>query len=500
MGAAALPATRPSATPEHVAVSFIHLYYRVAARMPGRLAQLYGDSSELNHGEGLTARGEAIAKITERLPIAGCQAAVKYLSVQATGTGAYVVVVLGTYDKGDDEFAFSQTFILENQIDSHKEHFFCRNDIFTPQNAANELGASVARVVIPDPEQINAEPEPPSVDPIPAPVDPAPPAVTSPVTATKTVPTVDHIPAAPLEAPNHVSESRSITDISTVPVPDAAINGSAVHVEPEPEVPAVEEVSEPSPPVTATPPLAEANSAKAIKPASPPSPLTNGPAQEEPHPLRSDPVPPTKKTWASIVSKKEAANGAANGAPPVPVIEHSPPPSPAKEQSENIPPPLQESTSKPPQPTGTTRHTPYQNGPRPPHHGHVNRNNHQRVFGPSAVVQLSALSPVQLQDPRGVANKLREEFSNYGFKLRNVDVKAQKGIAFVEYETLEGVKAAVTKWAAGARTDGPFAGVALQVSEKRPSHHGNRRPGSIRGGRGGPRAGRRPRPNSTPLS
>lgn len=113
-----------------------------------------------------------------------------------------------------------------------------------------------------------------------------------------------------------------------------------------------------------------------------------------------------------------------------------------------------------------------------------------RVFGPSAVVTLSSTG-MGLSDVQALRNNLREEFSRYGHNLRGVEVKAAKGIAFIEYDTMDGVRAAVDAWAHGPRNDGVFAGVALHVSEKRSAHMG-RRPSSTRGGsRGGPRGGTR---------
>lgn len=119
-----------------------------------------------------------------------------------------------------------------------------------------------------------------------------------------------------------------------------------------------------------------------------------------------------------------------------------------------------------------------------------------RVFGPSAVVALSSTGTGQT-DLTNLKNNLREEFSRYGHNLRGVEIKTSKGIAFLEYDTMDGVRAAVEAWADGPRQDGVFAGIALNVSEKRVNHTG-RRPVSTRGGgrgggaRGGARRGRPP--------
>ena len=113
-----------------------------------------------------------------------------------------------------------------------------------------------------------------------------------------------------------------------------------------------------------------------------------------------------------------------------------------------------------------------------------------RTFGPSAVVQLASINRqnASTADTRALQASLRDEFAQYGHKLRGVEVKAAKGIAFIEYETMEGVRAAVEMWSRGPRPDGVFAGQHLHVSEKRTLHpyHNGRRPGSMRGGRSGP--------------
>lgn len=103
-----------------------------------------------------------------------------------------------------------------------------------------------------------------------------------------------------------------------------------------------------------------------------------------------------------------------------------------------------------------------------------------RMFGPSAVVTLSSTG-MGVSDVGRLRSHLRDEFGRYGHKLRGVEVKQSKGIAFIEYESAEGVRTAVEKWAHGPRQDGPFAGIALHVSEKRVNYT-PRRTGPIRGG------------------
>jgi hypothetical protein len=103
-----------------------------------------------------------------------------------------------------------------------------------------------------------------------------------------------------------------------------------------------------------------------------------------------------------------------------------------------------------------------------------------RVYGPSAVIQLGNLPPERMRDWRGLVEDFTKEFAGYGHDIRNVDVKTYKSLAFVEYDTVEGVRAAVSAWADGPRDSGPFKGIALAVSEKRQQRRPI--PGGDRGG------------------
>jgi len=65
-----------------------------------------------------------------------------------------------------------------------------------------------------------------------------------------------------------------------------------------------------------------------------------------------------------------------------------------------------------------------------------------RSFSSSAIVTLSS-TVMSLTDTKSISIKLREEFGQYGHKLRGVEVKATKRLDFIEYDSVEGVKAAV---------------------------------------------------------
>lgn len=490
-------APRTSPTPDHIARSFVSVYYRVAEKLPNRLGEFYGTTSEINHGKNFCATGPQIARLAERLPIAGAVTSVASLSVQQTPNAAYVVVVVGTFEKLDAKLPFTQTFVLEKQVDSHDQHFFCTNDIFTPVNLSTEITFV---------EHPKSDAGPVSVDSQVAQSassgDIAPAAVPS---ASSVVPVKNHPSVDSVSQVRDPSEevSKPLHDVGTASasasLSDSAVNGP-INLSSTDPTPISEDVS-PSKQVHENVSAAEELAAEKseVLPTNledtsiSSSLIANRESESQQRTLPSVAVPPVKKTWASVVSSKDVLT---NG--PVPTVNISEAPAPVidNELLEEMAVPT-EADTKNGQATANSRPAGLPNGHRPSHH--VNRGSHVRSFGPSAVVQLSALDASQLQDPRALCNLLREEFATYGHNLRNVEVKAQKGIAFVEYESLEGVRAAVAAWAGGPREEGAFAGVALQVTEKRPSH-GARRPGSVRTGRGGARGVRRMRPTSTPLS
>lgn len=318
--------------------------------------------------------------------------------------------------------------------------------------------------------------------------------------------------------------------VSTPSAPEGAMNGTAIapplpDSEPtaQPEVGSTTDVTlrQGAPREVPSPVQTHSPQSQTEVPLSTNSAIPNGSAAEddEQQQVRTS-APAAKKTWAAIVSSQEdaavatqsdtnraasvssatAANDAPSHATRQDLEAESGQPA-VIEQVENIPPAGEGDTSKGGKTSVQSGHAQrpvshsMSNGHRPNHIG--GRSGHQRTFGPSAVVQLSSLDPTLLQDPKSLSADFREEFSKYGFKLRHVEVKLQKGIAFVEYETLEGVRAAVAAWANGPRKEGAFAGIPLNVSEKRP--YNKWRP-SMRGGRGGTRGGRRNRPTSAPMS
>lgn len=495
---ASAPASAAPLSPAHVGRSFVAVYYGVMFKFPARLPDLYGADSELHHGPSHVAHGlTEIAARASDLPLANSDAHVVTLSAQVTATGGYVVTVLGTFEKNDNPAAlFAQTFILEKQSESHDDHFFCRNDLF--------LDLSVAP--LPPNPPLNVKDPNPTAKPIiaTAQTDTATPPVE---VAPADLPTDIPIPPpavsdAPPVRPEIPDEPRSLPDVVPAPLPHLNVNGpasEAVHVASEAQPAPAEGSTQPQSPLSANSAIPNAG------------PVVDDDAVEQPAVPRPSAA---KKTWASIVSSKEEADAAAaakesaaavhatngmNEDVPKQIVEDASAQPPVNEQVENIPPRMDAETSAKggvassgQQPRGGSG---VQNGQRP---NHLGNRGHQRTFGPSAVVQLASLSPSQLQDTRALSSDLREEFGQYGFKLRHVEVKAQKGIAFIEYESAEGVRAAVAAWANGARDQGIFAGIPLNVSEKRP--YNKWRPGSTRGGRGGARGGRRNRPASTPIS
>lgn len=489
---------RASPVPTQVAEGFVSVYYRVVSGLPDSLPKLYGLDSELTHGSHTATGLTQIANIANRIPLVGKPVAnIASLSVQQTRSGGYVVVVLGTFEKDGDQALFSQTFVLEQLVDSHKDHFYCRNDVFVQLADANmpgkppELKKAVVEPPVPREKEQKDKPEdvaaqhveqvavPKKNDDVHDPVvDPAEPPASLPPQVPVAV-----VSEGSADAPSDHEEPEQVPEVDQAPQED--VNG--ITEEPPQE--------EPSDEVGATELKPDVEETEKVVPDKVP----NGKVEEE-RVVRS---PPVKKTWASIVSSREdGAREVAEAVTIAPTKTEEVAARGMSDQVENIP-PAEDGKQMPPQNSvhghggQAQRPNHVQNGHRQNYMG--GRGGHQRTFGPSAVVQLSTLDPEKLHDPRGLAMELRTEFGQYGFKLRHVEVKAQKGIAFLEYETMEGVRAAVAAWANGPRNEGMFAGIQLLVSEKRSNNH-KWRTGNMRGGRGGTRGGRRNRPASTTMS
>eukprot|EP00178_Gracilaria_changii_P011158 TRINITY_DN319_c0_g1_i2.p1 TRINITY_DN319_c0_g1~~TRINITY_DN319_c0_g1_i2.p1 ORF type:complete len:511 (-),score=141.90 TRINITY_DN319_c0_g1_i2:465-1997(-) len=510
MGAA--PKQPPSAA--RVAQSFVNVYYRVAEKLPQRIVELYGSDSEIHHGDGLSAIGPAIAHVATKLPLAGAVTTVHKVAAQQTGASAYLVVVLGTFNNHSSPVSFTQTFVLEKQRDSHDVHFYCRNDIFTKlgdtpqpsQNVSSEPEPVVAATITEAPPAASAAPPAPVKPPASPP--PPPPSPTPPQSPPLLPPPPQ--PAASLAA--DVAHVAEVTTSDALPAVNgtASHNGSDAHTHASSESGAAAAAASSEGACSTPTASARAETGGAD--------LPNGSPNEQPLAARA--APPARKTWASIVSSKEDAEGAAPVAAAAAAAaddKGAVAPDAAKQAVEVVAAKqavkvvaakravevvaANDGDTKSTARSHNARAENAQNGHRSSHHhggGHPYRG-HARVFGPSAVVQLSGLGDEFVQDVRALTSRLREEFSTYGHKLRHVEVKMAKGIAFIEYDSMDGVRAAVSAWANGARDVGPFKGIALNVSEKRPAY-GGRRPGSVRGGRGGARGARRHRANVAPMS
>lgn len=77
----------------------------------------------------------------------------------------------------------------------------------------------------------------------------------------------------------------------------------------------------------------------------------------------------------------------------------------------------------------------------------------------------------QLPNPRSVSGSLSDllyaEFERYG-NVRNVDVRANRGFAFVDYDSEESVSIAVAAWAADASSTAHESIRKIKVSVRRP--------------------------------
>lgn len=487
-----------------VAKWFTDIYYNVAASVPQELCLLYNDDSTLLHGDVSALGRDQIKLLSSQLPVVGQKAALFSVDVQQMASGGLVVVALGMLPNNK---IFSQTFLLERNRDSNNHaSFYCRNDVFRllPDDPAAAVKAYVPdpldlhkfRKVVPNPvTDPNKKPAPATSSPQTVVVDAPPntPPDTQPDTVDSASAPTPPVASSTAPAAQSVTESETLADPIVEPqIPIATGNKDDI-------ADVVESVAadEPVPTaveVTATP--AEA-------------PVKEAPA----------PVPAAPKTWASIVSAQSAsapatAASVVDRSPALPAVaptvtKPSAVAAPAATPADHSPVNKPVSAAGAPAPSALPHYAQRKtDAHRPkgalnaktgkPYHEHGYNGYYKpgggRVFGPSAVVQLSSVGSTWLGDTKALTQALREEFNNYGHRVRHVEVKQAKGIAFVEYDTLDGVAAAVTAWADGARPSSKFANTALAVSEKRHI----RRPASTRG-RGPPPRGRRaPRPPSSP--
>lgn len=555
----------PRSSPALVAKEFTRVYYNLVAKIPSRLSELYGDSSELNHGPSFRATGrQEIFSLSKKLPLSNSSATVDSVIHQASANGNVIIVVRGTY--GTSSVPFSQTFLLAKQSDSHDDHFYCCNDVFVPMSPGSfgETSTSQHEPLI---ELVN-----PSKS-----TGPVPDATPSNLHSADTEPQHDNgerrsNDGADIQRERNSRPSEAVTTISSedletrsAPVSQKLpVSAPVTALSQSPTVNAQDRNTS-SNELSVALPAQSAVSNRSLQPPAPMSVATQ-PSQNRPSMTPQPEAPtavtvasgvtddasaigddeqqssihtPARKTWAAIVSPKDdlsvlnntqSKNSGMPPAPgatsPAPVASGTEPPSAASSPDSLPTAPIAESSTVPTARTRSPNHSiaemPKENTVAMTQNSNpdkntfnnmhpMGRNSHlngrpmhagrggPRNFGPSAVVTLASLG-MPVSDVRSLTNNLREEFSKYGHKLRGVEVKASKGIAFIEYDSADGVRAAVDAWAHGPRKEGNFAGIALHVTEKRISHTG-RRPGSMRGsGRGGPRGGaRRSRPPSAPL-
>ncbi len=435
-----------------VAQSFVKVYYQVASQYPHQLALLYGEDSVLAHGEIHAVGPEAIRSVANSLPVVGPKNPSLFsIDAQVMASEGIVVVVLGCLSNGR---LFSQTFLLERKpVTDGKLVFVCRNDIF--------------RLMPVDPAAAAKAYEPTPIDDLHN-VDSAPEAGAKPSTANSTSPqtVVVDTPPSGNSQQNAQAVPETVTSPVAVPIPtknsasalENKIPGNNLHK-------------------STTVSTDEAIVASAEEPVNPTPAADPGPVNETPQ-------PPRPKTWASIVSKTSV------GVPSVTAPSASLP-TVASPGDKATAPPLSDRmapANKPQQAVGSDADISNKSGsPRQhqkpddsrklggPQYAQRNGSGYhqygalkpgQRQFGPSAVLQLNSIGDDWNGKHRELSVALREEFSRYGHVVRHVEVKSPRGIVFVEYDTIEGVEAAVKAWKE-PRSDGKFAGRKLSVTEKR---------------------------------
>jgi Nuclear transport factor 2 (NTF2) domain len=563
--------------PQTVADGFTSVYYRLAAKQPAQLAQLYGDDSEVSHAPGEALVGlPAIAAAARGLPLANKPAAaVAAVDAMSTGAGGYVVVVSGALEGA----AFTQTFVLCPAEGDKVGHFYCRNDIFRFAGATGEVAVEAEEAAARPADVLVAQRAEPVQVAAAAPgseeVGKTVKATGSPAAVTDVSVGNGHDAASEEESDGYDSEEESegdevseseedtvapatAADASSTGVATSGVGGGSGNVT------AAESETGSSPEASAAPRATTA--AAAASPAAAPvaksiateesteskdapsaklSKKTDAPAAAAAPAMPAAPAKP--KTWASIVSTAGTITPpAATAAVASPAAASSGAPAATAAVSATAVPKQAETGGSKPADAGATsssydgpskgpssyssgHHQNYQshqhnnsnndnsggggwssvdNKRHSSHHGHEGgyqkvmanghhtagfKHNQGRVYGPSAVIQLNTLPMDRSKDWRTLQQEFLAEFNSYGFPVRNVEVKTHKGLAFIEYADVSGVRAAVAAWADGPRDEGSFKGIPLSVTEKRqrrPHIPGEGGPHIGRGGRGGMRGGR----------
>lgn len=439
---------------EAVAHSFVKVYYQVASQFPHQLSLLYGESSELAHGGTHAVGPDAIRNVANSLPIVGPKPPALFsIDAQVTAGEDIVVVVLGCLGNGK---LFSQTFLLERKpVTDAKLIFVCRNDIF---RLMPDDPVAAAKTYNPTPIS--------DLRNVGRVTDSEPKVTTGNSTSPQTV--VVETPGDGSNQQGTQSVPEKVTSPVAVPIPTTK---SSVPVL-ENQIPANN--------LQTTPTVVEEN-----VDAAPVDNLRQPVSIVEPSPLRDTappPQPPRPKTWASIVSKPST------GAPVLSTPPMSQPVAAASSEKSSTAVDGAVATSQP-QPGPNTdsiilnkeepaRRQQKLDGSRKtnaPQYTPRNVSGYQqygalksgqRQFGPSAVLQLNSIGDDWNGRHRELAASLREEFGRYGHDVRHVEVKSARGIVFVEYDTIEGVEAAVKAWKE-PRSEGQFAGRKLSVTEKR---------------------------------
>lgn len=532
-------------TPNDIAYTFAQLYYDVMQNIPKKLPGLYSADSELHHGKETAFGVEAITKVATALPLAGCRVNLFSLNVQELPAGL-LVMVSGAVHEGS---SFAQTFVLERPEGSHEAHLYVKRDVLSvfPKDEAAakiEYEKKAKKFVRKDMQRTKkSAPQQAAVLARPNGVATKTDSPSSVVVATPKKISPQSSPMSEVAAAPKTQAAEAVVEEKAAVLP-SDVTESTVAKTPSPESKPKKAAAAPAA-KSAQPKQAKKDAAKQAgarnafkaKPnaaAAPPKTAAK-PAAEKP------PAPPAPKTWASIVSKKPVT--ASPAAAPAADAPTSPPPAtltgpaqPPPAAAADVPPsgkkhekaggkpggdksgkklgmvPAKANVAVPPAHPSAAR-------PNGPPHGPPHATNGQhanggfepsqahyknRPFGPSAVVQLASMQGENRYSIKEMVHILKDEFGRYGHRVRHVEIKLPRGIAFVEYDTMDGVRAAVDAWARGPRDTGKLAGLPVDVSEKRTQFA--RRPGSVRGGghpRGGTRGGmrgRRGRPASSPAS
>jgi len=483
---------QPAAGPAPLTIGkrFVKQYYQSLMTSPDNLPKLYRPTSVLSDGDGSTpadavsfesASGSA-DKLTDRFMVKDLQIRFEFehgaIDAQQSVNGGIILVVTGhvvyypSVNEDEDSAVddpirkgFVHTFFLGAHSVGARVSYYVHNDILRFLKNTSEVSAGVA-----ESKPTRAAPAPSAKEATPAPAEPVPETIT-PAPETQQPP--PEPVSAPVEPPKKEEKSIAPPDPAEESKDDAPGGGVEESKEEAPAAPAPAPAPASKPPKEDKPNKkgnkgssnAKKEHATAEKESAPPSKSTknstrtNKPqaakelspdaGRKSPVPLPSPAPKPPPGSWASLVAGAGGSTPASSvAAKPAPPASTKPPPKPTPASEK---PTTQPSNDKKVQSSGgPTPNTGNNNNNNNSNNNRDNSNNHKMGNNmrppkrdPDCTLVIKNLAEntkendvMALFEPFAVECKAR---------VVGITVAAHRGIAFVDYDSINPVMKAVSK-------------------------------------------------------